>query len=122
MLEVLIFGRFAQSQTREEYLAYLSEEVERHIIYDLDPIGLYNVAPGTKVLLLSERDELLHFDPVFWGYTPGWWGKPPLINAGVETAATSRMFKPVWQHGRAIQKRLVSGCDRMLEVQKRRVS
>jgi putative SOS response-associated peptidase YedK len=60
------------------------------------------VAPGTKVLLLSERDEKLHLDPVFWGYAPVWWGKPPLINARVETAATSRMFKPLWQHGRAI--------------------
>ncbi|HBK2930486.1 TPA: SOS response-associated peptidase family protein, partial [Escherichia coli] len=33
---------------------------------------------------------------------PGWWDKPPLINARSETAATSRMFKPLWQHGRAI--------------------
>ncbi|MGP3848143.1 SOS response-associated peptidase family protein, partial [Pseudomonas aeruginosa] len=33
---------------------------------------------------------------------PGWWDKPPLINARVETAAASRMFKPLWQHGRAI--------------------
>ncbi len=40
--------------------------------------------------------------PVFWGYAPGWWDKPPLINARVETVATSRMFKPLWQHGRAI--------------------
>jgi putative SOS response-associated peptidase YedK len=24
-----------------------------------------------KVLLLSERDEQLHLDPVFWGYAPG---------------------------------------------------
>lgn len=55
-----------------------------------------------KVLLLSERDEHLHLDPVFWGYAPGWWDKPPLINARVETAATSRMFKPLWQHGRVI--------------------
>ncbi|WP_249438299.1 SOS response-associated peptidase family protein [Escherichia coli] len=49
-----------------------------------------------------KRDEHLHLDPVFWGYAPGWWDKPPLINARVETAATSRMFKPLWQHGRAI--------------------
>lgn len=70
--------------------------------YDPEPIGRYNVAPGTKVLLLSERDEHLHLDPVFWGYAPGWWDKPPLINARVETAATSHMFKPLWQHGRAI--------------------
>ncbi|WP_113421641.1 SOS response-associated peptidase [Escherichia coli] len=95
-------GRFAQSQTREDYLALLAEDIERDIPYDPEPIGRYNVAPGTKVLLLSERDEHLHLDPVFWGYAPGWWDKSPLINARVETAATSRMFKPLWQHGRAI--------------------
>lgn len=71
-------GRFAQAQTREEYLAYLADEADRDIAYDLEPIGRYNVAPGTKVLLLIERDEKLHLDPVFWGYAPGWWGKPPL--------------------------------------------
>lgn len=60
------------------------------------------MAPGTKVLLLSERNEQLHLDPVHWGYAPGWWDKPALINARVESAATSRMFKPLWQHGRAI--------------------
>ena len=95
-------GRFAQAQTREEYLAYLADEADRDIAYDPEPIGRYNVAPGTKVLLLSERDEQLHLDPVLWSYAPGWWDKAPLINARVETAATSRMFKPLWQHGRAI--------------------
>lgn len=95
-------GRFAQAQTREEYLAYLAEEAERDIAYDPEPIGRYNVAPGTKVLLLCEREEQLHLDPVHWGYAPGWWDKPALINSRVETAATSRMFKPLWQHGRAI--------------------
>lgn len=95
-------GRFAQAQTREEYLAYIADEADRDIAYDPEPIGRYNVAPGTKVLLLNERDEQLHLDPVFWGYAPGWWDKSPLINARVETAATSRMFKPLWQHGRAI--------------------
>ncbi len=95
-------GRFAQAQTREEYLAYLADEAERDIAYDPEPIGRYYVAPGTNVLLLSERDEQLHLDPVHWGYAPGWWDKPPLINARVETAASSRMFKPLWQHGRAI--------------------
>ena len=95
-------GRFAQAQTREAYLAFLAEEAERDIPWDPEPIGRYNVAPGTKVLLLSERNEQLHLDPVHWGYAPGWWDKSPLINARVETAATSRMFKPLWQHGRAI--------------------
>ncbi|SFQ97871.1 Putative SOS response-associated peptidase YedK [Enterobacter sp. kpr-6] len=95
-------GRFAQARTREEYLAFLANEAERDIPYDPQPIDRYNVAPGTKVLLLNERDDLLHLDPVHWGYAPGWWDKPALINARVETAATSRMFKPLWQHGRAI--------------------
>jgi putative SOS response-associated peptidase YedK len=27
-------GRFAQAQTREEYLAYLSDEADRDIAYD----------------------------------------------------------------------------------------
>ena len=95
-------GRFSQSMTREDYLSCLADQADRDIAYDPEPIGRYNVAPGTKVLLLSERDEQLHIDPVFWGYAPGWWDKPLLINARVETAATSRMFKPLWQHGRAI--------------------
>lgn len=95
-------GRFAQAQSREEYLAFLVEETERDIAFDPQPIGRYNVAPGTKVLLMSERDEKLHLDPVLWSYAPGWWSKAPLINARVETAATSRMFKPLWLHGRAI--------------------
>jgi len=60
-------GRFAQAQTREEYLAYLADEVDRDIAYDPEPNGRYNVTPGTKVLLLIERDEKLHLDPVFWG-------------------------------------------------------
>ncbi len=53
-LEVSMCGRFAQAQTRE---AYLADEADRDIAYDPDPIGRFNVAPGTKVLLLSERDE-----------------------------------------------------------------
>jgi putative SOS response-associated peptidase YedK len=54
--------------TREQYLAILADEAEQDIPYDPEPIGRYNVAPGTKVLLLSERDEQLHLDPVVWSY------------------------------------------------------
>jgi putative SOS response-associated peptidase YedK len=78
-----------------------ADEADRDIAYDPEPIGRYNVAPGTKCCC-SERDEQLHLDPVLWSYAPGWWDKPPLINARVETAASSRMFKTLWQHGRAI--------------------
>ncbi|WP_393970424.1 SOS response-associated peptidase family protein [Kluyvera intermedia] len=95
-------GRFSQSLTREEYLAELVGTAERRIAGDHEPIARYNVAPGTKVLLLSERNNALHLDAVHWGYAPDWWTKAPLINARAETAATSRMFKPLWQHGRTI--------------------
>ena len=38
-------GRFAQAQSREEYLAHLVEAAERDIAWDPAPIGRYNVAP-----------------------------------------------------------------------------
>nr|CAH8250458.1 SOS response-associated protein YedK [Enterobacter mori] len=95
-------GRFTQYNSREEYLAFLGEEAERDIPYDPEPVGRYNVAPGTRVLLLSERRSQLHLDPVHWGYAPEWWNKPALINARSETAAGSRMFRLLWEHGRAI--------------------
>lgn len=95
-------GRFSQSLTREEYLAELAGIPDRCIAIDHEPIARYNVAPGTKVLLLSERNYALHLDAVHWGYAPDWWTKAPLINARAETAASSRMFKLLWQHGRAI--------------------
>lgn len=94
-------GRFAQYSSRNRYFDALAVEDEG-LIYDPEPVNRYNVAPGTKVLLLNERDDHLHLDPVFWGYGPAWWNKPPLINARSETAATGRMFKPLWLHGRAI--------------------
>lgn len=95
-------GRFTQYNSREEYLAFLGEEAERGIPYDPEPVGRYNVAPGTRVLLLSERRSQLHLDPVHWGYAPEWWNKPALINTRSETAASSRMFRSLWEHGRAI--------------------
>ena len=74
-------GRFAQSMTREDYLVLLGEEVVRDIPDDPEPIGRFNVEPGTKVLLLSERHKKLNLAPLIWGYVPGWWDKPPHINA-----------------------------------------
>jgi putative SOS response-associated peptidase YedK len=57
-------GRFSQSMTREQYYWLSPDEAEQDIPYDPEPIGRYNVAPGTKVLLLSERDEQLHLDGI----------------------------------------------------------
>lgn len=95
-------GRFSQSQTRAEYLAHLAGEVDAGFSAVPEAIGRYNVAPGTWVLLLSESNDQLQLDPVLWGYSPEWWLKAPLINARVETAAEGRMFRPLWERGRAI--------------------
>lgn len=94
-------GRFAQYQSRDIYFDAIGiSDVD--YIHDPKPIARYNVAPGTNVLLLNEREQQLHLDPVYWGYGPEWWNKQPLINARVEPAASSRMFKPLWANGRAI--------------------
>ncbi|WP_413731026.1 SOS response-associated peptidase family protein [Sodalis sp. RH22] len=98
-------GRFAEFNTREHYLDFLRSDVAFSGALDGEPIGRYNVAPGSRVLLLNQRDDTLHLDPVIWGYQPAWAkeaGRPPLINARLETAAASRMFKPLWHHGRAL--------------------
>lgn len=94
-------GRFAQYQSRDVYFDALGAAGSDYV-HDLEPIGRYNVAPGTNVLLLSERGGELKLDPVYWGYGPEWWDKQPLINARGETASSGRMFKPLWAHGRAV--------------------
>ncbi|WP_422528617.1 SOS response-associated peptidase family protein [Serratia fonticola] len=98
-------GRFAQVQTRADYLDVMASGLEVASGQDNVPIGRYNVAPGTRVILLNQRDGKIYMDPVNWGYGPDWWiemKRQPVINARVETAATSHMFKPLWNHGRAL--------------------
>ncbi|CAI1574529.1 Uncharacterised ACR, COG2135 [Serratia proteamaculans] len=98
-------GRFAQVQTRADYLDVLASDLEFAGALDNVPLERYNVAPGTRVLMLNQREDKLHLDPIEWGYGPEWWRemkRQPVINARVETAATSRMFKPLWNHGRAL--------------------
>lgn len=56
-------GRFAQIQTRADYLDVLASDLEFAGALDNVPIARYNVAPGTRVLIL-QRDDKLHLDPV----------------------------------------------------------
>jgi putative SOS response-associated peptidase YedK len=98
----MICGRFAQTLTRDAYLSHLQDERTQGIAYDPHPINRYNTAPGTRVLLLNERDGQLSLDPVLWGYAPEWWTKPALINARAETAPTSPMFRSLWRGGRGV--------------------
>ncbi|PYD36616.1 MULTISPECIES: SOS response-associated peptidase family protein [Serratia] len=96
-------GRFAQFHSRDEFLAALAPDTPVSTTGDWR--ARYNVAPGTPVPLFHHDDDQLQLMPVDWGYAPAWWrvqGKPALINARVETAASSRMFAPLWKHGRAL--------------------
>jgi hypothetical protein len=43
-----MYGRFAQAQTREEYLAYLSDEADRDIAYDLNLFADTTSHPAPK--------------------------------------------------------------------------
>lgn len=62
-------GRFEQYSSRDEYFKVLGLKPDE-ITFDPEPIGRYNVAPGTRVQLLNEQDDALRLDPVFWGYGP----------------------------------------------------
>ena len=99
-------GRFAQYRIAYEYLDKIAVQLPLPLRGGVnpEPIGRYNVCPQSMVQLLHQEHDGLRMEPVKWGYAPSWTQgkKPPAINARVETAATSRFFRDIWQTGRAI--------------------
>ena len=99
-------GRFAQYRIAYEYLDKIAMQLPLPLRGSVnpEPIGRYNVCPQSLVQLLHQDDDGLRMEPVKWGYAPLWaQGKrPPAINARVETAATSKFFRDIWQTVRAI--------------------
>ena len=97
-------GRFVQYQGISDYLEVLAPD--RIIVsgYDNQPIGRYNVAPGTRVSILHGVNDGLRIDPVHWGWAPFWAKGKRLdpINARVETVTTGKFFKQLWPNGRAL--------------------
>ncbi|MCJ0879771.1 SOS response-associated peptidase family protein, partial [Pseudomonas sp. JI-2] len=97
---------FAQYRIAYEYLDKIAVQLPLplHGGVNPEPIGRYNVCPQSMVQLLHQEHDGLRMEPVKWGYAPSWTQgkKPPAINARVETAATSRFFRDIWQTGRAI--------------------
>ncbi|MNG79497.1 Uncharacterised ACR, COG2135 [Serratia plymuthica] len=89
-------GRFAQVQTCTDYLDLLASDLEFASTLDNVPIGRNSVAPGTRVLMLNQRNDKLHLDPLEWGYGPEWWKemeRQPVINTRIGTAATTMRRK-----------------------------
>lgn len=97
-------GRFAQYQGLADYLRELNAEQDVISGYDNAPIARYNVAPGTRVLILHSVEEGLRIDPCHWGWAPFWakGKRPDPINARAETVITGRFFKSLWPVGRAL--------------------
>lgn len=95
-------GRFAQYQGLADYLAELNSEQNVIGGYDSVPIGLYNVAPSTKVYMVygDEESRGIRLGAVRWGWAPRWAksNMPPAINARAETVASGKYFKAVWPH------------------------
>lgn len=98
-------GRLTQIQPGSEYTVVF-EPGFRVIIHDDSGTPNWNVAPGTRPLLLHRfDDDKLHVDRVHWGYRPSWAadkGIPLAINARIEKAASGAFFRALWKSGRAI--------------------
>lgn len=97
-------GRFAQYQGLADYLRELQAEQDVVSGYDNTPIGRYNVAPGSRVLVLHNAADGLRVDPCHWGWAPFWANRqqPAPINARIETVTTGKFFKALWPQGRAL--------------------
>lgn len=97
-------GRFAQYRLAWEYLAPLGLDDQAPESTLSAPLGRYNVAPRSPVILLHSIGTGTHVRSVLWGYTPLWVkdGRPPVINARVETVATSKFFRSIWKGGRCL--------------------
>ena len=97
-------GRFVQYRGNSDYLEVLAPD--RIVVsgYDNQPIGRYNVAPGTRVSILHGVAQGLRIDHVHWGWAPLWakGKRPDPINARVETVTTGKFFKQLWPKGRAL--------------------
>ena len=97
-------GRIVQYQGISDYLEVLAPDRIVLSGYENQPIGRYNVAPGTRVSILHGVDEGLRIDAVQWGWAPFWakGKRPDPINARVETVTTGKFFKQLWPNGRVL--------------------
>lgn len=97
-------GRFVQSLTAIEYLEALQIELPVVDGFAPEPVGRYNVAPRTRVLVIVQEKEGLRLERVPWGYAPSWASglRPPAINARLEKVATGAFWREAWKAARAL--------------------
>lgn len=102
-------GRITQYHSADAYaneIGWSADDCVKHdwrLVHDCQPS--WNVAPGKSPLVMSFFDDLRRLDPLHWGYKPPWDTKNEykvLVNARIETAAHSPMFRGMLTSGRII--------------------
>ena len=92
-------GRLSQYRGIHDFVAALSMPNALANSVGDQPIERYNVAPTTAVALLHLQGDLLHADPVRWGWRPHWAkDRAAPINARVEKVAHGPFFRAIWPH------------------------
>lgn len=92
-------GRLSQYRGIHDFVAALSMPNALANSVGDHPIERYNVAPTTQVALLHLQGEVLHADPVRWGWRPHWAkDRAAPINARVEKVAHGPFFRAIWPH------------------------
>lgn len=92
-------GRLSQYSGIQDFVAALS--MPNALVNSVGglPLGRYNIAPSTEVALLHLQGDLLHADPVRWGWRPHWAkDRAAPINARVERVAHGPFFRSIWPH------------------------
>lgn len=97
-------GRYSIYEGMDDYLKQLALDLVVVNGYDHERINRYNVAPSTRVEVISPVPGGLSIDRVKWGWSPFWakGKRPDPINARAETVMTGKFFKSLWPYGRAL--------------------
>lgn len=92
-------GRLLQYREIHDFVAALSMPNALANSEGDQPIERYNVAPTNAVALLHLQGDLLHADPVRWGWRPHWAkDRAAPINASVEKVAHGPFSRAIWRH------------------------
>lgn len=94
-------GRIVQHGGMEDFFSELAPRFRKIGVLSAEPIGRYNVPPGTKVQILRGLEDGIHVDAVKWGWAPAWAKTRPNPNARIEKL-TGRFYSQLWPNKRAI--------------------
>ncbi len=93
-------GRYTNTQDLDKWRDVLA--IMQPIENRTDPAAgpRYNIAPSTRAPIFYNTGNGLAAEAVRWGWSPHWAKArkiPPAINARVETVASGKFFRDIWQ-------------------------